>query len=181
MSDSLSSSNSPSTWLAFATGLFLVEAFLLTTFRLFPNFWGDMINIWYDKFGLVAIMLDVLIVLIGFWITQKLYNYFFGVTVKASLWKFILLFLCVQIIHDILFYFLVLKTSSPGSNAIFDLINTYGKKHGSLTILGDSTMVVLAVCGAWLLMNNNADFSTYMICILLSLYIIGYLLYKKWQ
>ena len=181
MGETLASSNSPSTWLAFATGLFIVEAVLLSTFRLFPKFWGNMINVWYDKFGLVAIMLDVLIVLIGFWITQKLYNYFFGVTVKVSLWKFILLFLAVQIIHDILFYFLVLKTSSPGSNAIFDLINTYGKKHGGLTIVGDSFMVVLAVCMAWLLMNNNVEFSTYMICILLSLYMIGYLLYMKWQ
>jgi len=181
MGETLASSNSTATWLAFATGLFIVEAVLLSTFRLFPNFWGNMINIWYDKFGLVAIMLDVLIVLIGFWITQKLYNYFFGVTVKVSLWKFILLFLCVQIIHDILFYFLVLKTSSPGSNAIFDIINTYGKKHGALTIVGDSIMVVLAICMAWLLMNNDVDFSTYMICILLSLYMIGYLLYMKWQ
>ena len=95
--------------------------------------------------------------------------------------EFILLFLAVQIIHDILFYLLVLKTSSPGSNAIFDLINSYGKKHGGLTIVGDSFMVVLAVCMAWLLMNNDVEFSTYMICILLSLYMIGYLLYMKWQ
>lgn len=181
MSNTLASSNSTSTWLAFATGLFLVEAFLLTTFRLFPKFWGGMINMWYDKFGIVAIMLDVLIVLIGFWITQKLYAYFFGTTVKVSLWKFILLFLCIQITHDILFYVLVLKNSSPGSNAIFDLINTYGKKHGALTIVGDSVMVVLAICVTWLLMNNEVDFSTYMICILLSLYMIGYLLYMKWN
>ena len=36
MTDTLASFNSPSTWLAFATALFIVEAFLLTTFRLFP-------------------------------------------------------------------------------------------------------------------------------------------------
>ena len=179
MTDTLASSNSPSTWLAFATSLFIVEAFLLTTFRLFPKFWGEMINVWYDKFGLVAIMLDVLIVLIGFWITQQLYNYIFGTTIKVSLWKFLLLFLCVQIIHDVLFYFLVLKTSKPGTNAILDLINNYGNKHGFLTILGDSLMVALAVCGAWLLLTNDVSFSTYMICILLSLYMIGYLLYTK--
>ena len=179
MTDTLASSNSPSTWLAFATALFIVEACLLTTFRLFPNFWGEMINVWYDKFGLVAIMLDVLIVLIGFWITQQLYNYIFGTTIKVSLWKFVLLFLCIQIIHDVLFYFLVLKTSKPGTNSIFDLINSYGKKHGVYTILGDSLMVVLAVCGAWLLLNNEVSFSTYMICLLLSLYMIGYLLYMK--
>jgi hypothetical protein len=181
MSDTLASLNSTTTWLAFATALFIVEACLLTTFRLFPNFWGEMINVWYDTFGLVAIMLDVLIVLIGFWITQKLYNYIYGSTIKFSLWKFIVIFLCIQIIHDFLFYLLVLKPSKPESNAIFDLIHKYAKKHGSLTIVGDSLMVVLAICIGWLLLTNEVSFSTYMICILLSLYMIGYLLYMRWN
>ena len=180
MVDTLASSDSQSSWLSFFTALCVIEAFMLINFRLFPNFWGNMINIWYDKFGLVAIMLDMLIVLIGFWITQKLYSYFFG-TSKMSLWQFILLFLCVQIIHDLLFYFIILKNSPKGSNSIFDLINSYGKKHGLYTILGDSLMVVLSLCLAWLFLNNNVSFSTYIICILLSLYIIGYLLYMKWQ
>jgi len=180
MVDTLASSDSQSTWLSFFTALCVIEAFMIINFRLFPNFWKSMINIWYDKFGLVAIMLDMLIVLIGFWITQKLYNYFFG-TSKMSLWKFILLFLFVQIIHDILFYFIILKNSPKGSNSIFDLINSYGKKHGIYTILGDSLMVVLSLCLAWLFLNNNVSFSTYIICILFSLYIIGYLLYMRWQ
>jgi hypothetical protein len=181
MINTLASSNSPSTWLAFATALFIVEASLLTTFRLFPNFWGEMINVWYDKFGLVAIMIDVLIVLIGFWITQKVYNYIYGTTIKFSLFKFIVIFLCIQIIHDFLFYLLVLKPSKPGSNAIFDLIHNYAKKHGALTIAGDSLMVVLAICLGWLLLTNDVSFSTYIICLLLSLYIIGYLLYMRWN
>ena len=181
MTDTLASSDSQSTWLSFFTALCVIEAFMLINFRLLPNFWGDMINIWYDRFGLVAIMLDMLIVLIGFWITQKLYNYFFGSSIKISLWKFILMFLCVQIIHDLLFYFIILKNSPKGSNSIFDLINTYGKKHGLYTILGDSLMVVLSLFLAWLFLDNNVSFSTHIICILLSLYIIGYLLYMKWQ
>jgi len=180
MSDTLSSSDSPTTWLSFFTALCIIEAFMLMNFRLFPNFWGDMINIWYDKFGLVAIMLDMLIVLIGFWITQKLYTYFFGTSMKGTVWKFILLFLFVQIIHDILFYVIILK-NSKGSNAILDLINSYGNKHGIYTILGDSLMVVLAVMMAWILLNNDVSFSTYIICILMSLYFIGYLLYAKWK
>jgi hypothetical protein len=182
MTDTLASSDSQSTWLCFFTALCVIEAFMLINFRLLPNFWGDMINIWYDRFGLVAIMLDMLIVLIGFWITQKLYNYFFGVSVKLSLslWKFIVLFLCVQIIHDILFYVLILK-NSKGSNAILDLINSYGNKHGIYTILGDSLMVFLAISLAYVLLNNETTFSTYIIYILLSLYFIGYLLYTKWH
>ena len=180
MTDTLASSNSTTVWLSFFTALCIIEALLLTSFRLFPNFWGSMINVWYDKFGLVAIMLDMLIVLIGFWITQKVYTYFFGDSIKLSLWKFIVLFLIIQIIHDVLFYVLILK-NSKGSNAIFDLINSYGSKHGIYTIVGDSLMVFLAVCLAWLLLNKDVSFSTHIICILLSLYVIGYLLYMKWQ
>jgi hypothetical protein len=186
----LSSSDTPTVWLGYFTALCIIEAFMLMNFRLFPNFWGSLINIWYDKFGLVAIMLDMLIVLIGFWITQKLYGYIFGSSTKLSvsvaasswdtLWKFLLLFLGVQIIHDILFYVLVLK-KSKGSNAIFDLINTYGSKHGFYTILGDSLMVILSIIMAWFLLKSDVSFSTYIICILCSLYMIGYLLYMKWN
>ena len=122
----------------------------------------------------------MLIVLIGFWITQKVYTYFFGDAIKLSLWKFIVLFLIIQIIHDVLFYVLILK-NSKGSNAIFDLINSYGSKHGFYTILGDSLMVVLALCLAWLFLNQDVSFSTHIICILMSFYFIGYLLYMKWK
>lgn len=192
MIEKLASSDSIIVWLGYFTALCMIEAFMIMNFRLFPNFWGELINIWYDKFGLVAIMLDMLIVLIGFWITQKLYTYFFGassissstssnkITLWDSLWKFLIIFLVVQIIHDILFYLLVLK-NSKGSNAIFDLINSYGNKHGIYTILGDSLMVILSVIMAWILLNNEVKFSTYVICILCSLYIIGYALYMKWH
>ena len=190
MTDSLTSYDKPAVWLSYFTALCIIEAFMLLNFRLFPNFWGSLINIWYDKFGLVAIMLDMLIVLIGFWITQKLYGYIFGSSTKLSvsvagsmwdsLWKFVLLFLGIQIIHDILFYVLVLK-NSKGSNAIFDLINTYGSKHGFYTILGDSLMVILSIIMAWFLLKSDVSFSTYIICILCSFYMIGYLLYMKWN
>ena len=79
--------DSPQIWFSFLCGLFLVEATLLLTFRMFPNFWGDMINVWYNQFGIIAIMLDVLIVLIGFWITQWLYGKIFGSDKDFQLWK----------------------------------------------------------------------------------------------
>ena len=129
--------NSPHIWLAFFCGIFLIEAFFLLTFRLFSNFWGNTINVWYDKFGIIAIMIDVLIVLIGFWITQKIYNsnVIFDKT-DFKLWKFILIFLAVQMIHDLLFYFII---KNINGNSIFDLIVKYGDKHGAKTIFGDSS------------------------------------------
>lgn len=176
---SLVNINSTENWLIFLCGLLIIEFLLLLTFRAFPNFWGDTINVWYDKFGLVAIMLDLLIVLIGFWITQWLYKKIFGEN-AFTLWKFILLFLAVQIIHDFLFYFIVIRTSK-GTNGIIDLMLNYGKKHGVLTIVGDSLMVILAVLMSYGLLSMNLEFGSYVIILLSTLYFIGYLLYQKWN
>ena len=175
---SLVNINSSENWLAFLCGLLTVEMVLLFTFRKFPRFWGDTINEWYDKFGIIAISLDVIIVLIGFWIAQWLYKTLFG-NEKFQLWKFIGIFLIVQIIHDFLFYFIIIRTSK-GNNAILDLMLNYGNKHGALTVVGDSLMVVLAIVMTYLYLNSNMDFGTYILILLLSLYLIGFLLYQKW-
>ena len=181
MQINLSDSNSHEVWLAFLCGLLIIEAFLLLTFRLFPNFWGDTINLWYDQFGIIAIMLDILIVLIGFWITQWLYGKLFdNSNNKFQLWKFILLFLIVQIIHDFSFYFLIIKRSK-GSNSVIDLMKKYGNKHGALTVVGDSIMVVLALLATYGLLTMNTSFGSYIISLLVSVYLICYLLYQRWQ
>ena len=49
-------------------------------------------------------------------------------------------------------------------------MKSYGNKHGALTVLGDSLMVVLAILVAYGLLQSNAEFSTYIICMLVSLY-----------
>jgi hypothetical protein len=74
---------------------------------------------------------------------------------------------------------LSLKTSK-GSNAIIDLMLNYGNKHGALTVVGDSLMVVLAIIITYWYMSANVDFGTYILILLLSLYLIGFLLYQKW-
>jgi hypothetical protein len=170
--------HSPSNWGYFIAAMLLVEVILLSSFRALPSFWGSIINVWYDKFGIVAILIDVFIVLIGFWLTTWLYPYIFKTT-TVELWKFLVLFLIIQIIHDLLFYVLI-KSTRTGSNAIFDLMLNYGKTHGVYTILGDSLIVVLSVLLWWLFTTNNLQYGNVLGICLLSLYIIGYVLYSKW-
>lgn len=175
---SLVNINSSENWLAFLCGLLTVEMILLFIFRKFANVLGNTINEWYDKFGLVAIILDLFSVLIVFWIAQWLYNVIFG-NEKFQLWKFILIFLGLQIIHDLLFYFIILK-SSKGTNTILDFMLGYGNKHGGFTILGDSILILSTILFAYLYLYLNLDFSGYILILLLSIYLIGYLLYQKW-
>jgi uncharacterized protein YacL len=59
---------------------------------------------WYETYRLSAVVADVLILVIGMIIARYLYNYIFS---EFSLFKFIILALGIQIIHDILFYILL--------------------------------------------------------------------------
>ena len=173
--------NSPHIWLAVFCGVIIVDFILVLLFRLLENnSWGNIINVWYDKFGIVAVMTDVISVLICFWITQWIYNsnVIFDKT-NFKLWKFILILIVVQTIHDLSLYFISKRLI--GKNAIFDVFKNYGDKHGIYTLLGDSFVYTLAVLIAYGLLTLETPFSTYIICILISLYAICYLLYQKWK
>ena len=68
------------------------------------NLLGNQINVWYNNFGLSAVILDVLIIMIGFIITRYIFKYS---KIRFSPTTFIIIALVVQIIHDILLYELV--------------------------------------------------------------------------
>jgi hypothetical protein len=65
---------------------------------------GKSLNEWYDRFGLVAVLSDVSIIVIGFLIAQVVYPFLFS---TYSLLPFLGVVVSVQAIHDILFYFFV--------------------------------------------------------------------------
>ena len=66
---------------------------------------GKVINVWYDKLGMTAVMLDVFIIVIGLLITRYIFSYF---QIPFNATYFILISLIVQLIHDILLYLLVI-------------------------------------------------------------------------
>ena len=62
---------------------------------------GSNINIWYDKFGISAVILDIFIIIIGLIITRYI---FFINNFSFSPLLFIIIAVSVQLIHDYLFY-----------------------------------------------------------------------------
>ena len=128
---------------------------------------------WYKKFNLSASIADVLILFIGLIITRFLYKYLFS---EFSIWKFTILAVIIQIIHDILFY--LLFTSIPlGRNYMLDFFKLYANEVGAGAILGDSFMMILAC----LLSSYFATFSTNIniITLVVSFYFLPYLLYYE--
>jgi hypothetical protein len=127
---------------------------------------------WYLNFNISAVIMDVFILVIGFIITRYLYKKMFN---EYKLWKFILLFLIVQIIHDILFYILFEHVIPKGNNTVIDLFKKYGKEVGVGAIIGDSFMVILSCIIASLLVTKNVNFN--IIFCILTVYIIPYLIF----
>ena len=106
-------------------------------------------------------------------ITNKVYYYIFK---EFSIINFIILALILQIIHDILFY--VLITIIPrGKNRMIDTFKDYAKEISFYAIIGDSLMIISACLIFYYLINM--DINTNIIILIVSLYIMPYILYNN--
>jgi len=170
------------TFLHFLTAAVIVEAFMLYLFRFTRSpFTGMAINRWYDKLGWTAVILDVLSVLIGFYIAKFIYEYLIKekyITGENELWKYLGIVLLVQISHDFLFYFFVIKPYPKNKNVVMDEFKAYAEKVKSGAVLGDSFMYLIGVPLLYLFVQKNNIHTNTFISIV-CFYLIGYLIYQK--
>ena len=131
---------------------------------------SEILKDWYKTYNLTAVIADVLIIVIVLIITIELYYYIFE---KFSLIKFIVLALIIQIIHDILFYLLILIIPK-GKNRMIDTFKSYAKEISYKAIIGDSLMII----SACLLFNylQKMDTNTNIIILIISMYLLPYIL-----
>lgn len=100
---------------------------------------GYSLNKWYDKFGIVAVLSDVTIILIGFLIANFVYPFIFE---KYSLIYFLVLVVIVQAIHDFLFYIGVIVPIPLGNNQLIDVFKEYARENSYKIILGDAGLML---------------------------------------
>ena len=127
---------------------------------------------WYKTYNLAAVLADVLSVVIGILIARYIYSYFFK---KWSIWKFLLIVLGVQIIHDILFYN-IFTLIPRGKSAIMDLFKDYAKELGGFAIFGDSLIIIVTVLIASLLASLDIGINLFILA--WALYLITYFVYS---
>jgi hypothetical protein len=126
---------------------------------------------WYAKYNVSAIVCDILIIFIGIIIARYLY---FKIFKSYSLYKFVGLAVCIQVIHDILFY-QVVKAIPRGAIRMVDTFKDYGKEVSFKAILADSGMMIMAsILGSYLIGKN---LNTNIIVLIVSMYSMPYLLY----
>jgi uncharacterized protein YacL len=127
---------------------------------------------WYSKYNLSAVIADVLIIVIGLIITRAIYYYIFD---TFSIVRFICLAVVVQIIHDILFY-VFFQNIPKGVNQMLDTFKDYASEVSYSAILADSGMMILAALIASYLANKNANVNV--IVLIIFVYLLPYFLYN---
>jgi hypothetical protein len=170
------------TFLHFLTASVIIELFMLYLFRFTKSpFTGQAINKWYDNLGWSAIILDLLSVLIGFYIAKYIYEYLVDkkyINNEYEIFKYLGIVLLVQITHDFLFYFLVIKPFPANKNRVMDEFKSYAESVKAGAVVGDSFMYLLATPLLYLFIQKNNIHTNTFISIV-CFYLIGYLIYQK--
>lgn len=148
------------------TDLFII---LLSNTRVIDS---RVLRKWYESYNLSAVLADVLIIFIGLIIVRALYYYIFT---EFTIFKFIVLALVVQFVHDILFY-AFFKSVPRGANRMLDTFKDYANEVSYKAILADGGMMVMAVIVGSYLATKNVN--TNIIVLILLLYLLPYLLYN---
>jgi hypothetical protein len=154
------------------TAVILIDLIVIIIAK--KNLLGKQINIWYDKFGMTAVLLDVTIIIIVLIITRYIFSIY---NIKFSPEYFIVVSLIVQLIHDILLYKLIIEPTPKGVNQIIDVYKDYAVEGGTNILLADSAMVFGS--GLIAMYLKSQEFETTTTILITSLYIIPYLIYTK--
>jgi uncharacterized protein YacL len=99
---------------------------------------GKSIYEWYKKFGVVAVVSDTTSIMIGIMIA----NYFVP---NASLLTLLIASIIVQVIHDVLFYVLVIRPIPQGTNSVIDIFKNYASENSYTILFADALIIGLTV------------------------------------
>lgn len=155
------------------TGVLIVDMIYILIAR-DTKIFGKIINEWYNRFGITAVILDVLIIVIGFIIARYSFTFF---NLEFSPLLFIGVLLIVQIIHDVLLYQFVILPYPTGNNQVIDVYKRYADENGSKIIIVDSSMMLFSALIAMYLKDKSMHVTSTLL--IGSLYIIPYFLYQK--
>jgi len=119
-----------------------VDLIVLFLVRYNPDFFGKPINDWYNDFGINAVISDVLIIVLGFLITQLLYGILVRPHIGFNLLVFALLACAIQLVHDLLFHFFVVEPIPKGHNGMIDVFKRYDATGSYKILIADSSMMI---------------------------------------
>lgn len=162
-------------WSYILLAILIVDLIVLVLTRYFPDLLGKNLNVWYDRFGLNAVISDVFIIAIGFALARYAYKYFQPISYDGfNLWVFLALLVGIQLIHDIVFYLFVIRPIPTGHNRMMDVFKDYAASGGGKILVADAAMVLASAFFAMILKETSADIVT--LVGLFSVYTLPYIL-----
>lgn len=156
-------------WLALLTSVAWVD-FGVIVLSKFVHL-TSALNTWYKEFGVVALGSDILIIVLGIALAQLLYPGISG-------WALVGVAVGIQLVHDILFYLLIIRGVPDGQNAIIDLFKRYAAEGSWKILVADAAMVASSVLLMEALDNNLTDDQVGFAGVL-AVYSLLYILYTK--
>ena len=131
---------------------------------------GKTIREWYAKFGPVAVLSDCLIIILVVMLAHFIYP-------GASILELILLGLILQMVHDLLFYVLVIQKVPEGQNSVIDLFKKYADEGGYRILIADALMVLSSILGQYYLESLPIEQTSFLG--FLATYALSYIIYTK--
>ena len=131
---------------------------------------GRSLDKWYQQFGIVAVLSDCLVIVLGILLALILFP-------DASLRTLIVAVIIIQLVHDILLYKLVIEPLPVGTNQIIDLFKEYATENSWKILVADSIMI-----GSTLVLANYLDSVSTLLSSfigLLGVYSLSYIIYTK--
>jgi len=163
-------------WWFYLPAILFVDTVMIFLVRYFPQTFGQPINVWYDEFGLAAVLSDVSIIAIGIAISRYLYSYFFMEKEGWSIWYFIALAVVIQMVHDMAFAYGVVEKIPQGHNQLIDVFKMY-IQGGPKILLTDAAMIAGSIGIASLLKAQDFHYTT--AGFLITAYALSYILYTN--
>lgn len=113
---------------------------LIVIFLSFSVLKTPSLTLWYKKFGIGAVISDVLILVLGVLLATFIYPYLFS---QYNLFYFIGVVLLVQMTHDLLFGLMVSRYQ--GNSPFIGVFKQYVKEIGARILLVDAAMMISTV------------------------------------
>jgi uncharacterized protein YacL len=164
-------SNNVSDYLRILNGAIITDL-IVVGLTIFGFIRSRTLREWYNKYGLSAIMADVLSITIGIIIAMFVYPLLFK---KENLALFIGVAIAVQLVHDLLFagFF---NAVPRGKSRILDTFKDYAKEIGATILLADASMIVSTIILGLLLSQMSIRDNVFLLIVLL--YLVPYFLYS---
>lgn len=151
-----------------ASAVMWVDFFTIALSKVFHL--GKSLDKWYANFGMIAVLSDCLVIILGIMIAQF-------IAPGANILTLVGLSIAIQIVHDVLFYYAVILGVPRGENSMIDLFKEYAVENSWKILLADSVMMGSTVLLAGYLSKLRQSHATFIG--LLGLYGLTYIMYTK--